>query len=235
MNIKTGLLIIAATALLNVSGCSYVKTLFPDKEKDYQYTTEIPLLILPEDLKKSHIPSLTTATPSAAPISSNTTAPVEETAATAPATNESPAPASTTEIEPALPNIAITVERIKVTEAENRLRINVPFINAWRMVNKALSRKALEVTERNQEAKQFTVQYDPDEQTPKDESYWDEVVFMFKGIQSNEQTYLLKLEENNQQTDITVTDKDQQLLSDAASVKLLTLLENTIKADLANK
>jgi len=235
MNIKTGLLIIAATALLNVSGCSYVKTLFPDKEKDYQYTTEIPLLILPEDLKKSHIPSLTTATPSAAPISSNTTAPVEETAATAPATNESPAPASTTEIEPALPNIAITVERIKVTEAENRLRINVPFINAWRMVNKALSRKALEVTERNQEAKQITVQYDPDEQTPKDESYWDEVVFMFKGIQSNEQTYLLKLEENNQQTDITVTDKDQQLLSDAASVKLLTLLENTIKADLANK
>ncbi|MFI3198964.1 MAG: outer membrane protein assembly factor BamC [Methylococcaceae bacterium] len=235
MNIKTGLLIIAATALLNVSGCSYVKTLFPDKEKDYQYTTEIPLLILPEDLKKSHIPSLTTATPSAAPISSNTTTPVEEAAATAPATNESPAPASTTEIEPALPNIAITVERIKVTEAENRLRINVPFINAWRMVNKALSRKALEVTERNQEAKQFTVQYDPDEQTPKDESYWDEVMFMFKGIQSNEQTYLLKLEENNQQTDITVADKDQQLLSDAASVNLLTLLENTIKADLANK
>ncbi len=238
MNIKTGLLIIAATALLNVSGCSYVKTLFPDKEKDYQYTTEIPQLILPEDLKKSHIPSLTTATPST-PISSNTNAPVEDTAAIAseptPATNESLAPVGTAETEPALPNTAITVERIKATEAENRLRINVPFINAWRMVNKALSRKAIEVTERNQEAKQITVQYDPDEQTPKDESLWDEAVFMFRGIQSNEQTYLLKLEENNQQTDITVTDKDQQLLSDAASVKLLTLLENTIKADLAKK
>jgi outer membrane protein assembly factor BamC len=236
MNIKTGWLIIAATALLNVSGCSYVKSLFPDKEKDYQYTTEIPPLILPEDLKKSHIPSLTTATPSAAPISGNTTTPVEETAATATAANESPAaPVGTAETEPAIPDIAITVERIKATEAENRLRINVPFINAWRMVNKALSRKAIEVTERNQEAKQITVQYDPDEQTPKDESLWDEAVFMFRGIQSNEQTYLLKLEENNQRTDITVTDKDQQLLSDAASVKLLTLLENTIKADLAKK
>lgn len=236
MNIKTGWLIIAATALLNVSGCSYVKSLFPDKEKDYQYTTEIPPLILPEDLKKSHIPNLTTATPSAAPISGNTTTPVEETAATATAANESPAaPVGTAETEPAIPDIAITVERIKATEAENRLRINVPFINAWRMVNKALSRKAIEVTERNQEAKQITVQYDPDEQTPKDESLWDEAVFMFRGIQSNEQTYLLKLEENNQRTDITVTDKDQQLLSDAASVKLLTLLENTIKADLANK
>ena len=238
MNIKTGLLIIAATALLNVSGCSYVKTLFPHKEKDYQYTTEIPPLILPEDLKKSHIPSLTTATPST-PISSNTNAPVEDTAAIAseptPATNESLAPVGTAETEPALPNTAITVERIKATEAENRLRINVSFINAWRMVNKALSRKAIEVTERNQEAKQITVQYDPDEQTPKDESLWDEAVFMFRGIQSNEQTYLLKLEENNQQTDITVADKDQQLLSDVASIKLLTLLENTIKADLAKK
>ena len=248
MNIKTGLLIIAATALLNVSGCSYVKTLFPDKEKDYQYTTEIPPLILPEDLKKSHIPSLSTVTPTvpllitdadAAVPTTTVNATTEEPAATvpapAPATNESPAPVSTAETEPAIPNIAITVERIKATEAENRLRINVPFINAWRMVNKALSRKAIEVTERNQDAKQITVQYDPDEQTPKDESLWDEAVFMFRGIQSNEQTYLLKLEENNQQTDITVADKDQQLLSDAASVKLLTLLENTIKADLAKK
>ena len=58
---------------------------------------------------------------------------------------------------------------------------------------------------------------------------------MFSGIQSNEKTYLLKLEENNQQTDIVVVDEDQQLLSDAASFKLLTLLEETIKADLANK
>ena len=103
------------------------------------------------------------------------------------------------------------------------------------MVNKALSRKAIEVTERNQEAKQITVQYDPDEQTPKDESLWDEAMFMFRGIQSNEQTYLLKLEENNKHTDITVADKEQQLLSDVASVNLLTLLENTIKADLVNK
>ena len=58
---------------------------------------------------------------------------------------------------------------------------------------------------------------------------------MFSGIQSNEKTYLLKLEENNQQTDIVVVDEDQQILSDAASFKLLTLLQETIKADLANK
>ena len=118
---------------------------------------------------------------------------------------------------------------------ENRLRINVPFARTWRIVGKALSRKSIEVTERNQEAGVFTVHYDPDEQKVEDGSYWDELVFMFSGIQSNDKEYRLKLTENNQQTDIIVVSEDQQPLSDAASFKLLTLLQETIKADLANK
>ena len=143
--------------------------------------------------------------------------------------------AASPESEPVIPDTAITVERIKFNDGENRLRINVPFTRAWRIVSKALSRKAIEVTERNQEKRQFTVLYDPDEQKANDDSYWDDIKFMFSGIQRNEKTYLLKLEENNQQTDIVVVDKDQQLLSDAASFKLLTLVEETIKADLTKK
>jgi outer membrane protein assembly factor BamC len=249
MKVKIGSLFITATVLLNLSACSYVKSLFPDKEKDYQYTTEIPPLILPDDLKKSHIPSLTTSSaPSTPPLSADAdaavppsavNAPVEETASATPATNEpavtTPMDAASPESEPVIPDTAITVERIKFNEGENRLRINVPSARAWRIVSKALSRKAIEVTERNQEKRQFTVLYDPDEHIAKDDSYWDDIKFMFSGIRSNEKTYLLKLEENNQQTDIVVVDKDQQLLSDAASFKLLTLVEETIKADLAKK
>jgi outer membrane protein assembly factor BamC len=44
------LLITAAT--LNLSACGYIQSLFPDKEKDYQFTTEIPPLVLPQDLSK---------------------------------------------------------------------------------------------------------------------------------------------------------------------------------------
>jgi outer membrane protein assembly factor BamC len=177
------------------------------------------------------------------PVTDN--APVKEATSAAPAINKSavtpPAPvedaepAVSPESESAVPDTAITVERIKFDNGENRLRMNVPFTRAWRIVNKALSRKSIEVTERNQEARLITVQYDPDEQKVEDGSYWDELKFMFSGIQSNEKTYLLKLEENNQQTDIVVVDEDQKLLSDASSVKLLSVLEETIKADLANK
>ncbi len=137
--------------------------------------------------------------------------------------------------EAEVPDTAIIVERVKLNGGNNLLRMNVDFGRAWRTVSKALSRKAVRVTERNQETKIITVQYDPDEQKVEDGSYWDEMVFLFKGIQSNEKPYLLKFEENNQQTDIVVVDEDQEPLSDEASSKLLTLVEETIKADLAAK
>lgn len=251
MKVKICSFIITASLVFNLSACSYIKSLFPDKEKDYQYTTEIPPLILPADLKKTQVPSVpkpslsapSSPSPSASSVAANAT--IEEAKPAAPAINESvvtpPAPAeqanqaAAPESESVIPDTAITVERVKFDTGENRLRINVPFIRAWRIVGKALSRKSIEVTERNQEARLITVLYDPDEQKVEDGSYWDEVVFIFSGIQSNEKKYLLKLEENNQQTDIVVVDEDQQILSDAASFKLLTLLQETIKADLATK
>jgi outer membrane protein assembly factor BamC len=247
MKTKIITLLISAAALSALSACSYVKSLFPDKEKDYQYTTEIPPLIIPDDLKKGFLPDVIRSVPSAPPLSANiadATVPAtavntltEEDKSTTPTASESPAPstATATDSEPVLPNTAITVEHIKLKDGENRLRLNVPLTNAWRMINKALSRKSIEVTARNQETKLITVQYDPDEQKTEDGTYWDEVKFMVSGFQGNEKTYLLKLEENNQQTDISVLDEEQKILSDDASVKLLTVLEETMKADLANK
>jgi outer membrane protein assembly factor BamC len=257
MKMKFNSLLFSAIILINLSACSYVKSFFPDKEKDYQYTTEIPPLILPDDLKKNQIPEVsssaspapsspalsTEAVAATSPASLN--APVEEVTSTASAINEpamtqpapveNAAPAMPSENESIVPDTAITVERVNFNTGENRLRINVPFTRAWRIVNKALSRKSIEVTERNQEEGVYTVHYDPDEHKVEDGTYWDELVFMFSGIQTNDKEYRLKLEKNNQQTDIVVVDEDQQLLADAASFKLLTLLQETIKTDLAKK
>jgi outer membrane protein assembly factor BamC len=255
-NSKIGFLLISATVLINLSACSYVKSFFPDKEKDYQYTTEIPPLILPEDLKQNQFPDVSSVASSAPPSSiPNTTAdtaasstaissPVVDATSDAPGINgpasppvsvESATSTAPPESESVIPDAEITVERVNFDTGENRLRINVPFTRAWRIVNKALSRQSIEVTERNQAAGLFTIQYEPEERKVEDGSYWDEVVFLFKGIQNNEKTYLIKLEKNNQRTDIVVVDEDQQLLSDAAGFKLLTLLQETIKADLATK
>lgn len=223
--------LILVAALLNVSACSTIKSLFPDKEKDYQFTTEIPPLVLPTDLAGDSIASAqaaratqkTNAAPAAETGDATTANPVAETTATAPQTETAP------EIDRKL----IQVELVGAAEGTKRLRIGAPSARAWRMVGKALSRKSIEVTNRNQEEGLFNVQYNPDKQEVTDDSIMDEVNFFLKGFQITEQEYVLKLVENNQQTEVIVLDKDQKPVTDAGSLSLLSLLHDTIKSDLA--
>lgn len=215
MKTKIRLFIISAV-LINVSACTYIKNLFPDKEKDYQFTTEIPPLVLPPDLSGD-----STARVPAAPVTETS-----EKADAAPTV-------SSTEAEPTIDRRLIQVELVDADQETKQLHIGASSETAWRMVGKALSRNSIEVTNRNQEEKLFHVQYDPDKQAVEDGSIWDEVKFFFTGFEVNEQEYVLKLVPNNQQTDVIIMDKDQKPATDGASLSLLKLLHNTIKADLA--
>ncbi len=231
MKLKINLLILVITLPTTLLGCSYVKSLFPDKEKDYQYTTEIPVLILPDDLKKSQIPGLTNPTPT---LSTSLDIPTEESGNGTPITNQPLTDVDLPVSEPGTIDTGITVQRIKLNDSDTGLRLNAPFIKAWRIVNKSLSRKSIEVVERNQDTKLFTVKFDPEEdQKSKEDSYWDDVTFLLNGFHGNEKTFLIKLDDTNDQTDISIIDENKKPSSDPASIKLLTLIEETIKADLA--
>ena len=63
MKTKVGTRIVIAVILVNVSACSTIYSWFPDKEKDYQFTTEIPPLTLPADLGKDSILNTAVAAP----------------------------------------------------------------------------------------------------------------------------------------------------------------------------
>ncbi len=225
MKTKFRSLIIVAV-LVNVSACSYIKNLFPDKEKDYQFTTEIPPLVLPTDLAGD---SIAKVPPAAKAVQTTDGAPAETTEAAPSAPTDAPQ----SETVPAIERKLIQLELVDADQGAKRLRIGAPSARAWRMVGKALSRKSIEVTNRNQEEGLFHVQYDPNKQEVEDGSILDEVNFFLKGFEITEQEYVLKLVENNQQTDVIVLDKDQKPVTDAGSLSLLTLLHDTIKADLA--
>lgn len=225
MKTKIRLFVIAAV-LIDVSACTTIKNLFPDKEKDYQFTTEIPPLVLPPDLAGDASAKL--PTPPAAPA----TTPSAPSAPAAESVDEVPA-YTPTETAPAIDRKLIQVELIDAESGAKRLRISAPSEIAWRMVGKALSRKSIEVTKRNQDERVFDVQYDPSKQDVKDGSVWDELVFMFKGFEANEQAFIVKLQESNGQTDVMILDKDQKPVSDDASLSLTMLLYDTLKADLA--
>lgn len=223
-----------AAVLLNLSACSTIKEAFPDKEKDYQFTTEIPKLIIPADLASgSTLPS--SANSSARTQNTESKADASQEADKKPAEESTAAADNTTEEQPLIDPKSITVDLLESSNKIGYLRLNVPFTTAWRVVSKGLSRKSIEVSERNQSDKIFTVQYDPDEKPIEDSTYLDEINFILHGFQGNDKEYKLKLVETNQQTDVVILDEEQKPTSDEGGLKLLKVLQQSIKANLAGK
>lgn len=250
-------LIVIGYGLANVLGCSYVAGYFPDKEKDYHRTKEIPLLNWPAELRDNATPKLTTPSNAlAAPATDSAPSPVPNTENLAPNTNinadaialvpddsiptreapilaDAPNPDDPTTEEALDKNKPVSIEQLK-SDGISRLRLNVSLTRTWRLVGKALSRQALEVTERNPDKGQYTVQYDPNETRVQDGSLWDEVIFIFQGFQNNEQAYHLKVQETEGYSEVVIVDAKQKPITDTVNgVKLLDLLEKTIKTNLA--
>lgn len=236
--------------------CGYIKSLFPDKEKDYQYTTEIPALVLPPDLGRDNIlkrppvavPSANTvvdspAAPAAKPATVEqpvvdsrpvaTTAVAEQAAIVDTPVDNTDAPVAADTDAPPAKHEFIAVELIKSADGNSRLRLGAPFDKAWRIVDKALSRKSIEVTRRNKQESAFNLHYDPNEKKLEDGSLWDEALFIFSGLQGDEKEFVVKLIDNGQQTDVVILDTAQHPAADAGALNLLKLLQETIKTGFA--
>jgi outer membrane protein assembly factor BamC len=174
-----GIVVVITASLL--AGCSYLQSYFPDKERDYQYTTEIPMINYPADLRKNQSANGDTdGTEASANLDSNaSTSDTSTDAALPPATDSAlsePSTDAATKSEPEVSATEVTpvnnadehdavssVDIIKYDDGESRMRLGAGFSKSWRVVNKALSRNTIEVTERNHEQAQIAVQYDPDE------------------------------------------------------------------------
>ena len=226
---KTSLQVSAIACALSVSGCSTLQSWFPDKEKDYQFTTELPPLVIPPDLVQK--PSLPTR---AAPEMAKS------------AKNVLSDNALLEQVKPKLEEAAKAVQRPTLSDAETEmtkneiqlslthektptLNLNVPVARAWRIVGKALSRNNIETTKHDQENGQIHVQIASAKPQPE-KSLWDNTVDVFNPFSQAEEKYVLQFTENNGKTAVTVLDEALQPISDD---KLLVSLFDSIKADLS--
>lgn len=191
------------------SGCSTIKSWFPDKEKDYQFRTEIPELVLPKELgvqkveRSTIIPRLDLRH------------------------------VDTTQVMDDVDKVT-QVERITAADAVV-LRINEPAGKAWRIVGKALARQSIEIVARDRSLASYIVQYDPEEQKVTDDSFWDEILFVFGVSGSNEKEYRIRLIEHEQFTDVMVRDETNKAVSSGDGLTLLLTIEQAIKDDLAGQ
>lgn len=230
MNKKVPLRRMAASVILcGLSACSTIKSWFPDKERDYQFTSEIPELIVPEDLKNKGLS--VAAAPAATPAASE----METEAETG---GVSPEPGSATAGEPAAePQTATENAEPQQTAAADTqtaagvssLQIDQAKTPATRIVGRALTRQKVEIVERNVDKGYFYVKYDPNAVEAKDDSIWDEFNFLFGDDPSQEREYRVSVRGlGPQMSEVTVQDEQGKSLSTPAANALLKLITDGI-------
>jgi outer membrane protein assembly factor BamC len=208
------------------TGCSTIKSWFPDKERDYQFTAEIPEIIVPEDLKAGSMSMLAVSSSPAAAVETKV---VEDLKATLPAEPIArPTKSATSESSP-----KETVANAP-TAPGSSLQIDQPQIQAAHIVSKALSRQKLEITERNVEKGYFFVKFDPRAVQVEDKNWLDELNFVFGDEPSHEREFRIHLQQLNPQlTEVTVEDSEGKTQSSDSANALLKLITDAINQEIS--
>ncbi|MDQ7091460.1 MAG: outer membrane protein assembly factor BamC [Methylococcales bacterium] len=240
---RTGFVFISTVMIFGLTSCG-LKSYFPDKEKDYQFSQEISPLTLPSDLrnttfKRQRVKPKVDETEAVKVIAEMT---AENTVKE---TSDKSKPIEYVEVDKAALNVNAREDIVRPADEETqvnlvmfdggatRLRINENFSPIWRLVGKALSRNRIEITSRNKAAGQFIVQYDPNKTDFVDDSVKDEFLFIFADNHSQEKELKIRLVTHNNHIEVIILDDDNQPLSDGAGLKLLKLLFSTLHTELA--
>jgi len=238
--------------LCGLSACGTIKSWFPDKERDYQFTSEIPELIVPDDLKNKGLAGAIAPEPAVSAdeagtvsdaVASNPEAEAVSLAAAAGPENDGsgvskpePPVSETAEInaEPqAVPENAepqqAALPETHATGGVSSLQIDQAKMQATRMVGRALTRQKVEIVERNIDKGYFYVKYDPNAVEARDESIWDEFNFLFGDDPSQEREYRISVRGvGAQMSEVTVRDEQGKALSTSAANALLKLITEGI-------
>lgn len=268
---KKNILLLNVFLLSNLTACDFIKRQFPDKEKDYRFTYEIPPLEIPEELKKPveskklvkapEMDALPKLDENGVVVTPDKPNPIVafplEAKASKPTENEA---SKSAELAPLPPDDLVTKdsaeqallqknfaqdmddsEKAAVTEVnidshssgQMTLRINQNLARSWRIVGKAISRKNMEISERNLTGHYFEIHYDPEAKAMEDSSFWDDMRFIFGKENNQEQIYRVLLNETGNDTYIHVKPKDADDCTSDKCQKFFALLHESIQQSLS--
>ena len=201
-----------------LAGCSYIASLFPDKQKQYQYTTEIPALEVPPDLSISTVTGARWKNPDGS-------------------TSGGPRATATSESADAGEAAGDDAEN-KITLAQNTedvplIELVMPFTDAWNDVGRALGRMKVEISDRNREDGVYYVYYGGPKEKYQDKGVWDDISSLFTGGPEGAQEYRVKLEEHKTakrvMTDVFLFDSEGQPVRQGQPLDLLKQLHQELQ------
>lgn len=216
-----------------LSGCSSISKLFPDKHKQYQYTSEIDALEIPPDLTSTTIDGAHGGRHDA----------WESPAESAQSSGDSPSDGR--EATPA-PGAEMSSETsrayhkgsghpapVLAESAEDSvplIEVQAPMDITWAEVNKALGRMKLEIIDQNKASGLYVIHYLKDQQAYEDRGFFGDVAQMFGQGPRNTNEYRIKLEQRDEVTSIFILDAEGKVLRSGEGLELLKQLNTTLQS-----
>jgi uncharacterized lipoprotein len=226
---KRSFILICGAAL--VSGCSTISGWFPDKQKQYQYSTEIPPLEIPPDLTSSTIDGVggsrrpSWESPAAADEASGMPSGGEREATPAPGAEMNPDAAQAMRAGKSHPAPVLAEN----TEDVPLIEVQAPFDITWAEVNKAIGRLKLEIIDQNRSDGLYFVHYATDQKPYEDRGFFGDVADMLGGGSGGTKEYRIKLGEKNNVTSILVLDSEGKPQREGPGLDLLKKLNDTLQ------
>ena len=208
-------------AAVSVTGCSYIGSLFPDKQKQYRYNTELPDLEVPPDLVGSKVDGKLAQEDDRADESGSQ---AKDSTKLAPAASSGkPKKKKRKHLNDS------SVTMAESAESNSLIELNEPFAEAWNDVSRALGRLKIEVYDQNRTDGVFYVYYGGEPPKKQEETgVWDTVVSVFNVEKDKAKEYRIKLEDKEDFTFIKVLDQDSNPLSTGPAFELLERLHKKL-------
>ena len=222
MSHKTWLrLAVLVGAAVSMTGCSYISSLFPDKQKQYRYSSELPDLEVPPDLVGSKVDGK---------LAEGETQPDEAVSAVKGKTKMAPTDSSSKPKKKKRKSLSDnSVTLAESSENTSLIELNEPYAEAWNDVSRALGRLKVEIYDQNRTDGVFYVYYGGEPpKKPEETGIWDTVVSVFNVEKDKAQEYRVKLEDKEDFTFIKVLDQDDKPLSDGPAFDLLKRLHQKL-------
>lgn len=219
LRLALSLLVLTLIAMISLS-CSQV---FSDRERDYQYSSEIPALETPPDLIESYSEDPSVDVPDASGTASYSEYLKEQNSAGA------------AETRPLAGETAKSPNQAKLVQNDESAFLEVPetYQTTWSLVGKALSHAGFEVVDRNQAIGTYSLVYaDGETQQKEDKGLLSEWFFFWRGDEEagNEKQYRVKLKAAGNVTKVLMLDDTGNPQKEGTALQLLRTILDNIKA-----
>lgn len=208
-------------AAVSMTACSTIASIFPDKQKNYRYTNELPDLEVPPDLVAPGAESNTA--------SGKFSRPATDKLATDDSRPAAEAGGKTVKRRKTTKHTGSTVTMAESSDESALIEMSEPFDETWNDVSRALGRLKLEITDQNRSDGIFYVYYGGAKPKKQGEgSFWEDVSSVFAADKETAKEYRVKLEDKGEFTNIRVLDTSDKPQSQGPGLDLLKRLHQKL-------